>query len=65
MFKKFDINLNGVLELDEYIACLRSMGTNFSENELVSLAVMADVDGDNQIDYEEFMKHFTEMLKRI
>ena len=26
---------------------------------------MADVDGDNQIDYEEFMKHFTDMLKRI
>lgn len=47
MFKKFDKNLNGVLEMNEYIDCLRSMGTEFSEQELVSLSVMADINGDN------------------
>ena len=26
---------------------------------------MADIDGNNQIDYEEFMKHFPDMLKWI
>jgi len=31
----------------------------------VSLALMADINGDNRIDYEEFMKHFTDMLKWI
>lgn len=64
-FKKYDKNLNGVLEINEYIDCLRAMSQEFSEQELVSLAMMADVDGNNQIDYEEFMKHFAEMLKRI
>ena len=26
---------------------------------------MADINGDGAIDYEEFMKHFNDMLKRI
>ncbi len=26
---------------------------------------MADINGDNCIDYEEFMKHFSDMLRRI
>lgn len=30
-FKKFDRNLNGVLEMNEYIECLRSMSQEFSE----------------------------------
>ena len=26
---------------------------------------MADINGDGAIDYEEFMKHFNDMLKRV
>jgi len=64
-FKKYDKNLNGVLEINEYIDCMRDQEEEFTENEIITLALMADTNGDNQIDYEEFMKHFTEMLNRI
>lgn len=64
-FKKYDKNLNGVLEINEYIDCLRDQEEEFTENEIITLGLMADTNGDNQIDYEEFMKHFTEMLNRI
>lgn len=65
MFKKYDRNLNGVLEITEYIDCMKAQDEDFSEQEIVSLALMADINGDNSIDYEEFMKHFVDMLKRI
>jgi hypothetical protein len=41
------------------------MSHEFTEHELVSLSIFSDVDGDNQIDYEEFMKHFLDIVKRI
>lgn len=65
MFKKYDKNLNGVLEISEYIDCLRNQDVEFTESEIITLALMADINGDNAIDYEEFMKHFRDMLKRV
>ena len=36
-----------------------------SEPELVTLALFADTNGDNKIDYEEFNKHFPSLLKIV
>jgi Ca2+-binding EF-hand superfamily protein len=65
LFKRYDKNLNGVLEINEYIDCLNDQDTGFTPQEIVTLGLMADVNGDNCIDYEEFMKHFSDMLRRI
>ena len=58
LFKKYDLNQNGFLEILEYIACLKENSVNLSEPEIITLALEADINGDGRIDYEEFMKHF-------
>lgn len=58
LFKKFDRNQNGFLEINEYIECLKESSVNLTEAEIVTLGLAADVNGDERIDYEEFMKHF-------
>ena len=65
MFKKYDRNENGFLEIAEYIQCLKDSKINLTEAEIVTLGLSADVNGDERIDYEEFMKHFQDCLKMI
>lgn len=62
LFKQYDLNMNGYLELDEYIECLQSQELNLSKEEVVTMSLMADTNGDGKIDYEEFMKHFRDVL---
>jgi Ca2+-binding EF-hand superfamily protein len=57
-FKKYDRNENGFLEIHEYIQCLKDSKINLTEAEIITLGLSADVNGDERIDYEEFMKHF-------
>lgn len=56
-FKNMDRNLFEVLQVNEFIECLWNLNQEFNEEELVSLSLMADIEGNDQIDYEEFMKH--------
>lgn len=65
LFKKYDSNENGFLEIGEYIACLKASNINLTDNEIVTLALSADINGDERIDYEEFMKHFQDCLKIV
>ena len=65
IFKKYDKNLNGYLDFDEYMECLTDQTLNLSKQEVVSLSLIADTNGDGQIDYEEFMKHFTNFLHMV
>jgi Ca2+-binding EF-hand superfamily protein len=58
MFKKYDRNQNGFLEIHEYIQCLKEEATELTEMEIITLGLSADINGDGRIDYEEFMKHF-------
>jgi Ca2+-binding EF-hand superfamily protein len=58
LFKKYDRNENGFLEIHEYIQCLKDSKINLTEAEIITLGLSADVNGDERIDYEEFMKHF-------
>ena len=65
IFKKYDQNMNGYLDFDEYMECLTDQSLNLSKQEVVSLSLIADTNGDGQIDYEEFMKHFTDFLHMV
>lgn len=65
-FKKYDRNMNGTLEFPEYILCLSECpGLDLTKQEIVSTALSADLDGSGNIDFEEFMKHFTDILDMI
>ena len=65
IFKKYDLNLNGYLELDEYMECLKDQNLELSKQEVTALSLIADTNGDGQIDYEEFMKHFKDVLHLV
>ena len=63
LFKKYDRNQNGFLEIYEYIQCLRESEIDLTEQEIITIGLSADINGDGRIDYEEFMKHFQDCLK--
>ena len=65
LFKKYDRNMNGALDTQEYIECLTSSNIDMTPSEIISLSFAADLNGDGSIDYEEFMKHFNDLIKLI
>jgi len=65
LFKKYDRNQNGFLEIHEYIQCLKDGKVKLTEEEIVTLGLAADINGDERIDFEEFMKHFSDCLKML
>ena len=65
IFKRYDLNLNGYLELDEYMECLKDQNLELSKQEVTALSLIADTNGDGKIDYEEFMKHFKDILHHV
>ncbi len=65
MFKKYDRNQNGFLEIAEYIDCLMEGGVGLTKNEIITIGLTSDINGDGRIDYEEFMKHFSEALRQV
>lgn len=65
LFKKYDRNQNGFLEIHEYIQCLKDAKVSLTEEEIVTLGLAADINGDERIDFEEFMKHFSDCLRMV
>ena len=44
---------------------MRTGNLSISENEIITVTLMADISGNSRIDYEEFMLYFHESLKMI
>ena len=62
-FKKYDRNMNGILEFSEYTQCLSECpGLELTKQEIITSALAADISGDGKIDFEEFMKHFKDII---
>ncbi|CAE8584249.1 unnamed protein product, partial [Polarella glacialis] len=54
VFQRFDVNGDGVLDTEEFTACLKAMGLSGAVMQSFLRAV--DKDGDGEIRYEEFAK---------
>lgn len=61
-FMKYDRNQNGTLDFGEYFVCLTESGLGLSKSEIISMTLAADINGDQEIDFQEFVKHFTTCL---
>ncbi|CAO3614746.1 unnamed protein product [Cunninghamella echinulata] len=55
-FKVFDKDNNGFISASELRHVMTSVGENLSSQELEEMIREADVDGDGQINYKEFVK---------
>ena len=63
VFRDYDENEKGFLDIKEYADCLakfKPLGLN--ENERTYIALIADIRRDGRIDYQEFMKMFPKVL---
>jgi Ca2+-binding EF-hand superfamily protein len=54
VFKKYDVDQNGYIRIDEMRRMVYDMGYVMSEAELVAAATQLDQNGDGKITYEEF-----------
>jgi Ca2+-binding EF-hand superfamily protein len=55
IFKDADLDHSGFLSIDEFYQCLMKMGADINREEIVSLFTEFDINGDMQIDIDEFV----------
>jgi len=54
-FEMFDSNGNNYISVTELKGALRTLGQNLNDDEIDQILSEADLDGDKQISYEEFL----------
>ncbi|XP_070208674.1 calmodulin-beta-like isoform X2 [Littorina saxatilis] len=55
-FRVFDTNGDGFIDVQELKHAMKNLGEPLTDKELTDMMKQADVDGNNKIDYEEFIK---------
>jgi serine/threonine-protein phosphatase 2B regulatory subunit len=55
-FREFDLDKNGYVGAAEIAHILQSMGEKATDDEVDEMILMADLDGDGQVSFEEFFK---------
>ena len=55
-FKVFDSDGNGMITADELRQIMANLGEKLTEEEVEEMVKEADIDGDGQINYEEFVR---------
>ena len=58
-FKTFDKNGDGKISHSELKTVMKNMGNEMDDNEIDQMIQAADIDGDNEISFEEFKKMMT------
>ena len=61
IFDYFDSDKSGSIDASELRECLKCLGENVVDEEVIDMIAAMDCDGDGTIDYQEFLK---EMKKR-
>ena len=56
IFKYFDKDGNGYITALELSSVMNSLGEKLTEEEVEEMIREADIDGDGQIDYDEFVR---------
>ena len=63
VFRDYDENDKGFLEPLEFKHCLEKFEPiDLPSSAIITITQLADIDGNQRIDYQEFMKHFKSML---
>ena len=57
-FREFDLDKNGYVGAAEIAHILQSMGEKATDDEVDEMILMADLDGDGQVSFEEFVVLF-------
>lgn len=55
-FKVFDIDGNGLIDAQELLQTMKNLGEDLTENDVKAMIKAADKNGDEKIDYEEFIR---------
>lgn len=58
-FRVFDKDLNGYISASELRNVMMNLGEKLSDEEVEQMIKEADLDGDGQVNYEEFVKMMT------
>ncbi|KAK7344182.1 hypothetical protein VNO77_13516 [Canavalia gladiata] len=55
-FRLFDKDKDGYISPTELLCVMRSIGVKVTEEELEQMIIVADVDGDGRVNYEEYVR---------
>lgn len=65
LFKSYDIDHNGTLDQNEFIACLESLELQLTKGEMVALMASADVAQHGFLNFDDFVKFFANNLLHL